>query len=120
MELKAESLSDYQVSHDDRGSLIGAQHSAHNTCEPHLDIHDEVKQNLVVVIASKLKQARMEKSFDHLVIAAPPKILGALRKMLDDSVLSCVIAEIDKDFTNDKNHALLVHLQETLTEARVT
>lgn len=117
MMLKAEALTDFQVSHDGRGSKIGGQHSAHNTCEPHLDIHDEVKQNLVVVIASKLKQARMDKAFDHLVIAAPPKILGALRKALDASVLSCVIAEIDKDFTNDKNHALLAHLQKTLTEA---
>ncbi len=119
MELKAESLSDFQVSHDGRGTLIGGQHSAHNTCEPHLDIHDEVKQNLVLAVAAKLKQAHMDKAFDRLVIAAPPKILGALRKMLDVTVLSCVIAEIDKDFTKDKNHTLLAHLQETLIEAHV-
>ncbi len=119
MEFQAESLDDFQVGHDSRGSLVGGQNAGHNTCEPHLDIHDEVKQNLVLAIAVKLRQACTDKSFDYLVIAAPPQILGALRQHLDADVLSSVIGEIPKDFTNDKNHALLAHLQETLTEARV-
>jgi protein required for attachment to host cells len=119
MEFKAESLDDFQVGHDGRGSLIGGQTSAHNTCEPHLDIHAEVKQNLVLAIAVKLKKACADKSFDHLVIAASPQILGALRQHLEAGVLSRVIGEIPKDFTNDKNHALLAHLQDALTEAHV-
>ncbi len=119
MEFVAESLDDFNVGHDDRGSFIGGHPSGHNTCEPHLDIHDEVKQNLVKEIAKKLKQACNDKQFDHLVIAASPKILGALRLHLDTHVLDCVIGEIPKDFTNDKNHALLAHLQNTLAEARV-
>jgi protein required for attachment to host cells len=119
MELKAESLDDFQVGSDGRGTLIGGQHSAHNTCEPRLNIHDEVKQNLVLAIAAKLKQACLDKTFDRLVIAAPPKILGALRQHLDADVTKCVIAEINKDFTNDNNHALLAHLQETLSEIHI-
>ncbi len=119
MAFQAESLKDFQVGPDGRGLKIGGQNSAHNTCVPRLDIRDEVKQNLVQKIATKLKHVRQTWAFDHLVVAAPPKILGALRQHMDASVLDCVIAEIDKDFTNDKNHALLEHLQETLTEARV-
>jgi protein required for attachment to host cells len=119
MALKAESLTDFQVGRDGRGTLIGGQPSSRNTCEPHLDIHDEVQQNLVKEIAVKLKHACLNKGFDHLVIAAGPKILGALRQHLDARTLKCVIAEIAKDFTNDKNDALLAHLQETLTAAHV-
>ena len=119
MKFDAESLSDFHVSHDGRGSKIGGARPGHNTCEPHLDIHDEVKQNLVSAISGKLTHACEIKAFDHLVIAAPPKILGALRLQLDAAVLSRLIAEIDKDFTNDKNPALLAHLQETFTEAHI-
>ncbi len=118
MALAAEPLDDFQVGHDGRGSFIGGQ-SAHNTCEPHLDIRDEVKQNLVTAIAAELKKACANKTFDHLVIAAAPKILGALRQRLDADVLSRVIAEMPRDFMNDNSHVLLAHLQGALTEARV-
>ncbi len=119
MALTAESPDNYHVGHDQRGSFIGGNNSAHNTCEPHLDIRDEIKQNLVTKLVAKLKQACSDKAFDHLVIAASPKILGILRQHLDAGILSRVIAEIPKDFTHDNNHALLAHLQSTLTEARV-
>jgi len=117
MEFYAESLDDFQVGHDRRGSKIGGARPGYNTCEPHLDIHDEIKQNLVTDVADKLKHAFEIKAYDHLVIAAPPKILGALRLHLDPAVLGCVVAEIDKDFTKDTNHALLAHLQKTFAEA---
>jgi protein required for attachment to host cells len=120
MELKAESLDIFQTGPDRRGSFIGGQNSAHNAPEPNLSIQDEVKQNLVTAIAAKLKQACTDKAFDHLVIAASSRILGALRQHLNADVLSRVIAEIPRDFTHDKNHALLAHLQNTLTEAHVT
>jgi protein required for attachment to host cells len=119
MELKAESLDDFQDRHERRDLFIGGQNSAHNAPEPNLDIRDEVKQNLATAIATKLKQACADKNFDHLVIAASPKILGLLRQRLGIEVLDRVIAEIPKDFTHDKNHALLAHLQNTLTQAQV-
>jgi len=119
MGFEAEPLTDFHVGHDSRGSKIGGARPGHNTCEPHLDIHDEVKRNLVKLIADKVKHACETQQFDKLVIAASPKILGALRQHLGAGVLSRIIAEIDKDFTNDKTHALLGHLQKTLMEAHV-
>ena len=119
MTLGAESLGDFQVSHDGRGSLVGGQNAAHNTCEPHLDIHDEVKQNLVTAIVAKLKQAFEEKAFDRLVIVASPHILGLLRQQLSTEIMAHVIAEIPKDLTRYPADILLTHLQEKLTEAHV-
>ena len=114
----AESLKDFQVSHDGSGSLIGGN-SAHNSVEPHLDVHDEVKQNLVMAVVAKLKQACDNHDFDQLVIAASPKILGYLRRHLPVEVIARVIAEIPKDFTKAPTDVLLAHLQETLTAAHV-
>jgi len=120
MAFTAESRDDFQVSHDGRGSLIGGQNAAHNSCEPHLDIHDEIKQNLAVAVVAKLKQACQENAFDQLVIAASPHVLGLLRRHLPVEVTARIIAEIPKDFTRYPTDILLSHLQETLTEARVT
>jgi protein required for attachment to host cells len=116
---EAQSLKDFHVGHDQRGSKIGGAHSGHNTCEPHLDIRDEVKQNLVHAVAEKLKQACEAKLFDRLVIAASPKILGALRSQLGPNVMSHVIGEIDKDFTKDNYNELVEHLRATFTSAHV-
>ncbi len=119
MKFESEPLNDFQVGHDGRGSKISGANPGHNTCEEHLDIHDEVKQNLVKEIADKLNHARETKAFDHLVISASPKILGALRIHLDKTVQDCVVAEINKDFTNDTSHALLAHLQKTFAGAHI-
>jgi protein required for attachment to host cells len=67
MKFAAEPLDNFQVGHDGRGSKIGGARPGHNTCEPHLDIHEEVKQNLVKEIADKLKHAYETKAFDPLV-----------------------------------------------------
>jgi len=44
-----------------------------------------------------LDQAAQDRSFKRLVIAAPPRALGVLRKKLTSKVLALVIGEIDKD-----------------------
>jgi protein required for attachment to host cells len=119
MTLEAESLDNFQVGHDGRGSLVGGQFSAHNTCEPHLDIRDEIKQNLVSEIVIKLKQANESRAFDQLVIVASPKILGLLRQHIGDEISGRVIAEIAKDFTNDDTHVLLAHLQKSMNEIHI-
>jgi protein required for attachment to host cells len=119
MEILAEARDNIKIGHDKRGSLVGGQHAGHSTYEPHIDNHDEIKHNLVIQISAKLKHATENKAFDCLIIAAAPKILGALRQHLDNAVRDRVIAEIDKDYTNDKTHALLAHLQKTFTEAHI-
>ncbi|MBC7133859.1 MAG: host attachment protein [Roseovarius sp.] len=39
-------------------------------------------------------------AFDRLVLVAPPRILGELRRHLHKEVAARVVAEIDKDLTN--------------------
>lgn len=119
MVINAEPLSDFQVGYGSRGSFEGGQFSTRNMAEAHVDIRDEVKQNLVAKISEKLAQACSNRAFHHLIIVAGPKILGALRRDLNFDVLDCVIAEIDKDFTHDNPDELAVHLENALTEQRI-
>jgi len=46
-----------------------------------------------------LDQARIEHRFDQLVLVAPPKFLGALRKELDKEVEKLVAEELPKDLS---------------------
>jgi protein required for attachment to host cells len=39
-------------------------------------------------------------AFEHLVIVAPPQVLGEMRKQLHQEVATKVVAEIDKTLTN--------------------
>ena len=119
MEFQAQSLTDFEVSRDERGSLISQQYAGQNTVEPYEGICDDIAQNLVTKIAGKLNHYYKTRAFDNLVIAAPLKILGALKQQLNPPVLNCVSAEVDKDITIDKSHALLAHLQESFAEAHI-
>jgi protein required for attachment to host cells len=46
-----------------------------------------------------LEKARIEHRFDELVLVAPPKFLGALRKELDKEVAKLVKDELPKDLS---------------------
>ena len=55
-----------------------------------------------------------EPSFDRLIIAAAPKVLGDLRQLLSTNVKNKVSAELDKDLTHIPLIELPEHLQDVL------
>ena len=74
------------------------------------DEKEEIK--FVRDMAVWLDQAVEANSFDRLILAASPKMLGDLRKTLSDSVQSRIVAQIDKDLTKMQEKDLLEELQE--------
>ena len=70
------------------------------------DWHEIEEQRFARDIADKLQVLVRERSIEALVIAAPPKILAELRKSMHQEVEKRVIAEIDKDFTNQPVHEI--------------
>jgi len=61
------------------------------------DWHARNEEAFLEKVAARLDQAAQDKSFKRLVIAAPPRALGVLRKKLTSKVLALTIGEIDKD-----------------------
>ena len=70
------------------------------------DWHELEEQRFAKDVADKLETLVRERSIEALVIAAPPKILAELRKSMHQDVEKCVIAEVDKDFTNQPVHEI--------------
>ena len=58
------------------------------------------EQRFAAEIAQVLQVLVRERNIEQLVIAAPPRTLAELRRSLHDEVKKRVIAEIDKDLTN--------------------
>ena len=75
---------------------VGSRRSAMEQTDWHeLDEHRFAKD-----IADMLQVLVREKSIEALVIAAPPRTLAELRKSMHDEVKKRIIAEVDKDLTN--------------------
>ncbi|SEQ66272.1 host attachment family protein [Thalassovita taeanensis] len=64
------------------------------------DWHQIAEDTFAAEIADILYQRAHAGAFRHLVLVAPPKTLGELRKHLHAEVTACVVAEIAKDLTN--------------------
>ena len=116
-QLNAESINDYQIGHDQRGTSSSSNSPTHNTYEPQGDIKVELKRRFAQSIAEKLQKAFQEKLFQNLILVAPPKMIGELREYLDDNLQTHVIASLAKELTHYHGQVLVGHLRDTLIKA---
>ena len=77
-------------------------------------LHEQEEQNFLKRVAERVGEAEKRKQFDHLVIAAPPRALGALREMLPAPVRSRIRAETPKDLLDEAAPKLRERLTELL------
>ena len=82
----------------------------HRSAVQNTDWHEIGKQRFAKDIADVLNKAAQANRFSKLVVVAPPKTLGDLRKEFDSEVTDRIIAEIDKDLTNQPPHEIEKHL----------
>jgi protein required for attachment to host cells len=64
------------------------------------DWHALEEERFAATIAERLNRAAEENRFEHIVIAAPPKVLGELRREYSKKLQGKIVAEIDKDLTH--------------------
>lgn len=77
------------------------------------DFHQMEEDRFAAETADLLKQRALSNDFESLIIIAPPKALGELRKHYHKEVESRLTAEIDKDLTG---HTVL-QIEEALARA---
>jgi protein required for attachment to host cells len=66
---------------------------------PRTNPHELEEQRFTESLADQVNRAALAKEFDRLILAAPPRTLGILRKSLSSHASDRVIAELDKDLT---------------------
>lgn len=92
----------------DRPGRSFSSMSAHRSAmeyasDPVRDEHREFARRLAAVLG----QYRRRRSFDRLIIAAEPRMLGYLRDALEPEVAETVCDEIAKDFVKLPHEALI-------------
>ena len=96
---------------DKPGRSFESASAARHAYEPKVDWHRAEKQVLCKEMAKIVNQGALEKSYERLVLIAPPQILGDLRQMLDDHAKSKIIGEMDKDLTHIPDKEIPKHLE---------
>lgn len=76
-------------------SSIGARRSAYE--ETHF--HQLEQDRFAAQMAEVLKKRALNNEFDHLIVVAPPRTLGEMRKHYHKQVEQRLIGEIGKDLT---------------------
>ena len=75
-----------------------------------LDPHRKLKEEFAADLAAVLEANCVKKSFEKLVLVAPPQFLGNLRASLAPSVKSRIVKEIDKDLTKIPDHEIAARI----------
>jgi protein required for attachment to host cells len=65
-----------------------------------MERHGIDEERFAAGIAERLNRAAEEDQFEHIVIVAPPKVLGELRRDFSKKLQGKILAEIDKDLTH--------------------
>lgn len=111
MKWEAESPDQYEVGRNATGMVFESSGGARHMSEPHMDVREEIKIHFARAIAEQLNQALSKKAFDRLVLIAPARMLGEIKKHLDKKVIKQITAEMPKDLTHCNGPALAEHLE---------
>lgn len=101
---------DREIMRDKPGRTFESVGETRHAIAPHHDPHRELKRDFSTSLAHMLDEKLAQKSFDRLILVAPPATLGDLRAALSDHVKAVIYAELDKDLTKTPEQELPEHL----------
>lgn len=68
--------------------------------------------SFIKTLATWIERPRHARAFDSLILVAPPKALGLLRKELSQQTRARIVCECDKDLTNASNEKIAITLED--------
>jgi protein required for attachment to host cells len=98
------------IASDRPGRTFDSAGSGRHAMAPPSDPHDHEQVNFLREVVAYIEKASEKKSFDRLVIVAPPTALGTLRARLSRPLSAKVTGELNKDLTKVPVHDLAKHL----------
>jgi protein required for attachment to host cells len=104
----------HELGSDKPGRAFERGIPSRSAMEPHTAPQRVAKQQFDRDVAQALNQAAGQNQFDALVLVAPPRTLGDLRRHLDDSARDRVSEEVGKDLVKLPEPDLQVQLRDLL------
>lgn len=81
---------------------------------PHMDAKDVKIDDFSREIARELNVERNQNTYDHLVLVAPPHIMGLLQQHLDKHVKELIAKDIQKDLLHLSQADLMAFLKDSV------
>lgn len=113
-ELVGETLARRDIVSDRPGRTFDRGGDGRHAMEPHSDPKRHAKTVLAREIGRLLEEERKKRSFDQLVIVAPPQFLGDLRGEMSKSLQALIATEVNKDLSKLAPHQLKIQLGDVL------
>ena len=86
--------------HEQASDLAGRASGRHGSSMEEVDFHQQEEDRFAADTAAMLKDRALRNDFDSLVVVAPPRTLGELRKHYHKEVERRLVAELPKDLVN--------------------
>jgi protein required for attachment to host cells len=112
MALDAELAPSREIGTDRPGRTFESVGSTRHAMESSSDQHREQKRQFARRVVEAVEARQATKSFDRLVLVAPPVTMGDLRAALPAKVKAAVAAELVADLTNTPVGELPGHLSD--------
>lgn len=113
MVLHAEPEDIYERSGHRLGRVFQRNGSGQHLTEPHITIRDEIKTHFAKLIAKHVNEAKEKGSFDNLVLIAPAKMLGLLRRELSKPAHDSVVSSLSKNLVYSTEDKIISRLKNT-------
>lgn len=97
---------------DDRPGRSYESQGAMRHAHEQTDRHQELEHRFIEGLLERLDGLRAEDKFDRLIVVAPPKVLGDIRKIIPKELSKIVSAELARDLTRTPTDEIVEHLAE--------
>jgi protein required for attachment to host cells len=117
-ELIGSNLPSREIASDRPGRTFDRGGQGRHAMEPSTDPARHAQEQFARDIVRLLDEKRESRSFERLVVVAPPQFLGDLRAVMPQQLQEAVSAEVAKDLSKLPPHELRHHLREVLEAQR--
>lgn len=104
----------HELTSDRPGRAQASPGGARSAMEPHHDAHDLAEAGFARRLAEGLPEIMRAAEADRVIVAAPPRLLGTLRRHLPAFAADRLSATLDKDLVKTPAKDLAKHLEDLL------
>ena len=117
-ELIGSNLPSREIASDRPGRTFDRGGEGRHAKEPSTDPARHAQEEFARDVVRLLDEKRESRSFERLIVVAPPQFLGDLRAAMPQQLQAAVAAEVAKDLSKLPMHELQDHLREVLDAQR--
>jgi protein required for attachment to host cells len=117
-ELIGSNLPSREIGSDRPGRTFDSGGEGRHAKEPPTDPARHAQAEFAREVVQLLDEKRESRSFERLIVVAPPQFLGDLRATMSQQLREAVSAEVAKDLSKLPLHELQDHLREVLDAQR--